>query len=133
MDKNKQPGIRFDDIILVKENFWRDYNVPQDSKVDFQIGTGWNMNGNSYSVELSSTLRLISDDKEVLKLENTFVGAFSVIEGSENMDIEDYIRNNSAALMFPYIREHISTMTQKSGIKPILLPPINILALIQHN
>ncbi|KZL94194.1 protein-export chaperone SecB [Clostridium magnum] len=133
MDKNKQPGISFDNIILVKENFWRDYDVPEDSKLDFQIGTGWDIKDNSYYVELSSTITLISADKEALKLENTFVGVFSVIKGSENMNIEDYIRNNSAALMFPYMREHIATITQKSGIKPILLPPVNILALIQQN
>ncbi|MGI6649727.1 MAG: protein-export chaperone SecB [Bacillota bacterium] len=31
--------------------------------------------------------------------------------------------------MFPYIREHISTVTQKAGVKPVLLAPINVLAI----
>lgn len=34
--------------------------------------------------------------------------------------------------MFPYIREHISTVTQKAGIKPVLLAPINVLAMLRE-
>ena len=33
MDKAKQPGIKFNGIILVEEEFWRDYDVPEDSAV----------------------------------------------------------------------------------------------------
>lgn len=132
MDKTKQPGISFDTIMLVKEDFWRDYNVPQKSKVDLKIGMSKNSKDDNYFTELTTTLRLIADEKEVLKLESTFVGIFSVVEDNENMDIEEYMNSHSPALMFPYIREHISNITQKSGIKPILLPPINILALIKQ-
>lgn len=133
MDKDKQPGISFDGIMLVKENFWRDYDVPEDTKPDFKINMGWNVKDNIYFVELSTILRLLHDGKETLKLENTFVGIFSIVNDKENMEIEAYVKNNAPALMFPYIREHISTITQKSGIRPILLPPINILALIKQS
>ncbi|XZK49641.1 protein-export chaperone SecB (plasmid) [Clostridium perfringens] len=34
--------------------------------------------------------------------------------------------------MFPYIREHITSVTQKAGIQPIVLPPINIRALLNN-
>lgn len=130
MDKDKQPGIRFDNIMLVKESFWRDFIVQADSRVVFDIKHNWNSNGDRYLSELLTSLSLIYDEKEVLKLESTFVGLFSVIGNCENMDIVDYIKNYSPALMLPYIREHISSITQKAGIKPVLLPPINIVALI---
>lgn len=82
--------------------------------------------------ELITSLVLKSDEKEVLKLESTFVGTFSIINDSENMSIEEYTKGYSPALMLPYIREHISSITQKAGVKPVLLPPINILALINE-
>ncbi len=40
MDKDKQPGISFDCIMLVKEEFWRDLDVPENSTPDLQIGMG---------------------------------------------------------------------------------------------
>jgi preprotein translocase subunit SecB len=133
MDKDKQPGIRFDSIMLVKEEFLREPNVPEEAVPDFNIGMGWSNQDNNYIVEINTTLKLIYEGKETLKLDNTFVGIFSVIESSENMNLEDFIKNNSAAIMFPYIREHISSVTQKSGVKPVLLPPINIIALLKKS
>jgi preprotein translocase subunit SecB len=133
MDKSKQPGISFDNIMLVKESFWRDFVVPAKSKVELDVKHNWNGSEGKYVSELLTTLKLIADEKEVLKLESTFVGLFSIINGHENMNIEDYIKNNSPALMLPYIREHISCITQKAGIRPVLLPPINIVALIKTN
>lgn len=132
MDKNKQPGISFNSIMLVKEEFWRDYSVPEETTPDFNIGLGWSVQESNYIVELTTSLRLLHEDKEKLKLDSTFIGVFSIIEDNENMNIEEYIKNNSVALMFPYVREHISTITQKSGIKPVLLPPINVIALIKQ-
>lgn len=131
MDKTKQPGIQFNGIILVEEKFWRDYDVPEDSAVHFNLEAGSVKTPNDYNVEVNSTLTLIKEDKEVLTLRSKFVGFFSIIKEQENMDIEEYIKNNSVALMFPYIREHISAVTIKSGINPIFLPPINVVALLK--
>jgi preprotein translocase subunit SecB len=134
MDKNKQPGISFDNIILVKESFYRDVIVPKDSKAYFNVKHNWDKKDDKKCVsELITSLMLKSDEKEVLKLESTFVGIFSIIDDSENMSIEEYIKGHSPALMLPYIREHISSITQKAGVKPVLLPPINILALINES
>lgn len=132
MDKDKQPGIRFDSIMLVKEEFWRNPNVPDDVSPDFKIGMEWNNQNNNYIVEITTTLKLIHEDNEVLNMKSTFVGIFSVIENSENMDKEDFVNNNSEAIMFPYIREHITSITQKSGVRPVLLPPINVVALLKN-
>lgn len=135
MDKTKQPGISFDAIILVKENFWRDHIVPDNPELIFSVDMNVNTNieeGNS-NTQLIATLTMKNEEKEVLKLESTFIGIFSVDRENKNMDMEHYLKNNSPALMFPFIREHIATITQKSGVGPVLLPPINILALINQN
>lgn len=132
MNVDKQPGIRFNDIILVSECFNRGVNVPKDSELEFDINVSWGNNEENYIVELTTNLKLIANDECVMELENKFAGSFSVIKGQENMDITTYITTNATALMFPYIREHISSITQKSGIKPVLLPPINVVALIKE-
>lgn len=132
MDKTKQPGINFNSIILVKESFWRDYNVPADSEIVFNVDMSINIQENISNTQLITSLILKSGEKEVLKLESTFVGSFSINQENKNMDMEQYLKNNSPALMFPFIREHIATITQKSGVGPVLLPPINIIALVNQ-
>jgi len=131
MDKTKQPGIKFDGIILVEEEFWRDYDVPEDSAVHLSLEAGNIEIQGDYNVEVNSTLTLTKEDKKVLALKSKFIGFFSIIKEEENMNIEEYVKNNSVALMFPYIREHISTITTKSGINPIFLPPVNVVALLK--
>lgn len=132
MDKTKQPGINFDAIILVEEKFWRNHDVPDNPDLLFNVEMNLNIQEESCNTQLITTLIMKNEEKEVLKLESTFVGLFSINKENENMDMERYLKNNSPALMFPYIREHISAITQKSGVGPVLLPPINILALINQ-
>jgi preprotein translocase subunit SecB len=55
-----------------------------------------------------------------------FVGVFAVIPGQENMTLEEFAQVNGPALMFPYIRELISDITLRSGLKPVIFPPLNI-------
>lgn len=133
MDKSKQPGISFDGIILVENKFWRHHNVPNDAKIDIKFEAANNISENNATVEVYTILNMKSEEKDVMKLDCKFVGFFSVIEYSKNMDIKDYIINNATALMFPYIREHISSITGKAGMNPILLPPLNLRAILNKD
>ena len=45
----------------------------------------------------------------------------------ENMDI---LEKNTIAIMFPYIRSYISIITTQPGMNPIVLPAMNIVALV---
>lgn len=47
------------------------------------------------------------------------------------MNIDEYLKNNAPTLMFPYVREHVSAITIKAGMKPILIPPLNMRALLK--
>ena len=130
MDKNKQPGIDFKGIILVEDEFWRDFDVPDESNMELKFEAGNSIHEEEANVEITATLKLTYKNAEVLRHRSKFVGLFSIIENEKNMNIEMFIKNNAPALMFPYIREHISSVTGKSGINPIVLPPINLLAIL---
>ena len=45
----------------------------------------------------------------------------------ENMDI---LEKNTIAIMFPYIRSYISSITTQPGMSPIVLPAMNIVAMV---
>lgn len=45
----------------------------------------------------------------------------------KNMDM---LEKNTIAIMFPYIRSYISIITTQPGMAPIVLPAMNIIAMI---
>lgn len=54
----------------------------------------------------------------------------------QNADIKEdvkefFIKRSTLAILFPYIRSYITNLTAQSGIKPIIMPPMNINAFIE--
>jgi len=84
---------------------------------------------NILQCKLLVTSALKHDNQEVFSLESTYIGIFTLIPGEENMTFNDFTCANACALMFPYIREHITSISIRAAIKPIILQPINLLAL----
>ena len=41
-------------------------------------------------------------------------------------EIPEYFYNNSIAIVFPYLRAFITTLTSVAGIKPLILPTLNL-------
>lgn len=58
----------------------------------------------------------------------------SSIEGDFSLESpgEKYLPN-AIAILFPYLRSFISTITAQSGMPPFILPTFNILALLEQN
>ena len=48
------------------------------------------------------------------------------------MSLNEFIKVNAPALMMPYIRETISNITIRSGLKPVIIPPINIISMAKE-
>lgn len=44
-------------------------------------------------------------------------------------EIPDYFYANSLAIIFPYIRAFVSTITLQSNMHPIVLPTVNLMGL----
>ena len=45
--------------------------------------------------------------------------------GESILDLESFGRVNGAAIIFPYIREHLTNLSAKAGVGLIMLPPFN--------
>lgn len=80
----------------------------------------------SHRVEMKLTLNDIDGSK--VKLELTLVGIFNTTQGNLSL-----IERNSLAIMFPYARSYVSLVTAQPGMAPIVLPPMNIVALLAAN
>lgn len=75
-----------------------------------------------YEVFLSTT---VSDVNETIYVNVKGRSIFSTKQ--ENKDL---LEKNTIAIMFPYIRSYISSITTQPGMTPIVLPAMNIVAMI---
>ncbi len=73
---------------------------------------------------LRMNTRVYSDKKEV-DIKVSLVAHFKY-ESAQQDDLDKYIVYNAPAIIFPYVRAYISSLTGISGISPIILPTLNM-------
>ena len=136
MDKRKQPGITFNSIALKKLNFERNCE-----------GGIKDLSGN-LSLNITATKKISEDKKGLLielKIETThksedypysfdleIEGIFSIKSPENFPDLEKFAEINASAILFPYAREVITNITTKSGCPPLILPPMNLIAMLKQ-
>lgn len=120
--KYKSP-LRLEKIEIVESTFRK-----KDESIErFELG-----------VQVERSLKKISDKVFEVLLETTVSDedekVFVNVKGKaifsteqENMDI---LEKNTIAIMFPYIRSYISIITTQPGMNPIVLPAMNIVAIV---
>jgi|GEM_PF-364227 preprotein translocase subunit SecB len=135
MNKKEQPGIIVKSIHQHKCRFERKQGGRGAFTSNFTFRYGFRIldDGNGMA-ELTLSAKGISNDSkiDVYDSEITYIGIFGSLEGSENMSLEEFLANNAAALLMPYIRESISSFSAKAGLPVVYLPPINIVALMKQ-
>lgn len=67
----------------------------------------------------------LSDKNNILRIEVDSSANFQ-FENIKREDLNNYLFTNAPAILFPYIRAYISTLTTLSGLKSILLPTLNL-------
>lgn len=86
---------------------------------------------NDYIFNLYLTV-IISSCKDGLETNFVEVNCFSEFKFSEQInlcDIPGFFYPNSIAILFPYIRAFISTLSLQANMNPIILPTMNLTSL----
>ncbi len=68
----------------------------------------------------------IEDENKVLQIEVDAEANYFFDKEISKEQLANLFYINAPALLFPYIRAYISTLTNLSGIKPITLPTLNL-------
>ncbi|HQO10628.1 MAG TPA: protein-export chaperone SecB [Clostridiales bacterium] len=132
IDVTKQPGIRFEFVILNKSEFERKRSILTKNEIGINYKCNSIITPDNKRLE-SELIAEITEKSGNFKLICSMIGVFTVEDEKANMPLKDFAEMNAAALIFPYLREHISSISVKAGIQVILLPPTNIMALVQKN
>lgn len=71
----------------------------------------------------------IKDKENTINIEVDVVSFFIFDNLIEKNQLEKLFYMNAPAIIFPYLRSYITTLTVLSGIDPIILPTLNLSAL----
>lgn len=126
----------FKEIYLLESSFKRkaivDFQNPKfknrvNISVEHHVAEGNHLNI-TVSLDFSAGT---SREKEILaKIKMT--GVF--IRGDESvLTMEQFAKANGPAIMFPFLREHLASITTKAGINPVLLPAVNFIKLAEED
>ncbi|MBL0300572.1 MAG: protein-export chaperone SecB [Cytophagaceae bacterium] len=133
--KNANQEYIFENVILLESNFKRvsevNYTSPEfDNKLDINIDE--NINGNQLFVELSVVIKTGVGEKIDVDMSVIMLGHFTKNPEINQIPIEKFARVNAPAIIFPFVREHIASVSSKAGIPTILLPPINFVKMAEE-
>jgi len=122
-----ESGFKINNLLLIESNFSRIINVTFNNpeviqNVDVQVQV--EVNENTVMVTEIVTYNQIFNDEAEVSATIKMVGVFEKF-GESILDLENFGNINGAAIVFPYIREHLTNLTSKAGLGLILLPPFN--------
>ena len=110
-------------IIITEGHFKRN----EDSLENLELKVGVSPDVERLSErEYKITLELnVADPEEKLSV---FVKGMAIFETKQENQM--LIERNTLAIMFPYFRSYVSTLTTQPGMTPIVLPAMNIMTML---
>lgn len=110
-------------IIITEGHFKR--NEDSLENLELKVGVSHDVERLSEQ-EYKITLELnVADPEEKLSV---FVKGMAIFETKQENQM--LIERNTLAIMFPYFRSYVSTLTTQPGMTPIVLPAMNIMAML---
>jgi len=68
----------------------------------------------------------IKDKEDAINIEVDIMSLFSFDGQIEKNQLQQLFYQNAPAIIFPYIRAYITTLTALSGIDPVIIPTLNL-------
>ncbi|MDR0692253.1 MAG: protein-export chaperone SecB [Prevotellaceae bacterium] len=122
-----ESGFQIKNLILLESSFSRINNVAFGEGVDNNLDINTDVAVNEKVITVAEEVTIVQkfQDIEQVKIKVKMIGIFECIGESPLANLEEFGKINGAAIIFPYIREHITNISLKAGIGAIILPPVN--------
>ena len=128
-------GYKVSNIVLLDSKFWRKSNIDFsrannfDNSVDIKNSHVVRENKELLcSVELTYTS--LDIDEKIVEAKITMIGLFEKV-GEPELTFEQFGKINAPAIIFPFIREHLASLSAKGAMSTIMIPPVNFVALAE--
>lgn len=129
-DNNSQmeSGFRIANLILLESTFKRVPNVTFNNdgiKQNINVDVNVNVKDKVVFVTEKIDYTQVFNEVEEVSCSIVMAGVFEKVSDTKIEDLEQFGHINGAAIIFPYIREHLSNLSSKAGLGLIILPPVN--------
>ena len=98
-------------------------------KLTFDITNSTKINREKNKMEIILKVNVFKNQKEVPFNMQVEMSGFFELEGED--DIARY-EANAIAIMYPYLRAIVSTYTSSANVAPVILPAINVNAMLKN-
>jgi len=110
---------------ILKSSIELEENISESSGLEIGFKTSGAVNKKDLTFNLNLTV-IIKNSENSLNIEINSIGNFKFEPVDDIGDISGFFYTNASAILFPYIRAYIGTLTNLSGLKAINLPTLNL-------
>jgi len=132
---NVQSGYKVLNIFLMDSVFNRVNQVTFDAdkmKPTLDIDIKTNIENDKIFIAETLVYESISNDIKEVSAKITMLGIFEKFGESPSISPVDFGNINGPAIIYPFIREHLSSLALKAGIGQLLIPPVNFVKRTQE-
>lgn len=136
MDKDILSELIFEQYLVEKIEFLlnKDFELIEDIQLDldFDREIDIDLEDGEATIKLEcKVFKNYKDDNKPFYLEVVIIGFFKFKGDLSESKIENLLEINGTAILFPYLRSLISTITINSGLPALTIPLINIVKMLE--
>ncbi len=122
MTTPEKAAFRFANFKISKSDFDFSLDRGTNLNISFKLSGQHFVKTNVFKLIIET---LVNNQKEeiLIRIQSESLFNFS---GIQDDDLMNYFVGNAPAIVFPYIRAYIGTLTTQSGYPPLLLPTLNL-------
>jgi preprotein translocase subunit SecB len=128
MEKTNKSGYKILAITIPKTIFEYEGTGQEELEIKLNISTSHRKNNNLLIFDLKAEISLVAEGKDIGNIFILVKGNFEKF-GEADLLFDDFVAVNAPAILYPYLREHLATLSLKAGLSVIVLEPMNFAAL----
>lgn len=137
-DVSNQPAFHVEKLYL-KDLSFESPNAPElfradlEPKVDFNLETGVTQKGEEhFEAVVHVTVKVLAKEQVMFLVDVTYAGLF-LLRNLPKEHVAPTLGIECPTILFPYVRQIISSLVTQGGFKPMVLDPINFAALFRQS
>jgi preprotein translocase subunit SecB len=135
--KNNSPQFTLESLILTDVSFTRVEKIvtPDKQKISHSTDVVVDQSeliNDSFAVSLNIKHHIEYDGKNIVSIDVNYSGNFKKIGNATQDELDNFTNINAPAIIFPFVRELIASISTKAMIGTILLQPVNFVQLYKE-
>jgi preprotein translocase subunit SecB len=124
MKNAEKSSFDFEGFKIIRSLFERkEGELGKNFNIKFQPTGVYHVNENLFQLKLGTS---IINDSSLLNIEIEAIANFKIHGENSDKMLNNFFYLNAPAILFPYIRAYVSSLTTLSGISSVNLPTLNL-------